>query len=128
MSSPGCGEVVNSADAILAAGPLFNDYTTVGWTAQPSADKLIQVDPDRVCVGGMTFNDVYLVEFLDALAAAVKRNPATLLEFRRSKTEPAKPSVAQPDAPLTRAEICHQSSRGDRFKYHPARRDRRFVV
>jgi len=30
VSSPGCGEVVDSADAVLAAGPLFNDYTTVG--------------------------------------------------------------------------------------------------
>ena len=108
VSSPGCGEVVDSAHAILAAGPLFNDYTTVGWTAQPSEDKLIQVDPERVRVGGMTFDNIYLAEFLDALAATVKRNPATLLEFRRSKNEPIKPSIARPDAPLTRAEICRQ--------------------
>jgi pyruvate decarboxylase len=36
VSSPGCAEVVDSADAVLVAGPLFNDYTTVGWTAQPA--------------------------------------------------------------------------------------------
>ena len=108
VSSPGCGEVVESADAVLAAGALFNDYTTVGWTAQPAEGKLIEVDPERVRVGGATFDEVFLAEFLGALAKAVKRNPTTLVEFRRSKVEAGKPPVAMPDAPLTRAEMCRQ--------------------
>jgi len=107
-SSAGCGEVVDSADAVLAAGPLFNDYTTAGWTAQPAEGKLIEVDPDRVRVGGATFDHVFLAEFLGALAKSVKRNPATLVEFRRARGEIGTPSVAVPDAPLSRAEMCRQ--------------------
>ena len=68
VSSPGCAEIVESADAVLATGPLFSDYTTVGWTAQPSESKLIQVDPDRVRVAGVSFDGVSLAEFLGALA------------------------------------------------------------
>ena len=107
-SSAGCGEVVDSADAVLAAGPLFNDYTTAGWTAQPAEGKLIEVDPDRVRVGGATFDHVFLAEFLGALAKSVKRYPATLVEFRRARGEIGTPSVAAPDAPLSRAEMCRQ--------------------
>ncbi len=33
VSSPGCAEVVESADAYLFAGPTFTDYTTTGYTA-----------------------------------------------------------------------------------------------
>jgi len=107
-SSPGCGEVVDSADMVLAAGPLFTDYTTTGWTAQPRMDRLIQVDPDRVRVGGTTFDGVYLNEFLGALAEIAKRNPATLTEFQRTKVVAAPAAIAAPDAPLTRVEMCRQ--------------------
>jgi len=80
-SSPGCGEVVDSADAVLAAGPLFTDYTTAGWTALPGRDRLIQVDPDHVRVGGRTFDGVYMKEFLGALAKVAARKSKTLFEF-----------------------------------------------
>jgi indolepyruvate decarboxylase len=106
--SPGCAEVVDSADVVLAAGPLFTDYTTTGWTALPPDDRLIQVDPDRVRVGGMTFDGVYLSEFLRELAKAAKRNPKTVIEFQRTRTEPAKTVAADPNAPLTRVEMCRQ--------------------
>ena len=107
-SSPGCGEVVDSADVVLAAGPLFTDYTTTGWTAQPPEKRLIQVDPDRVRVSGTTFDGVYLNEFLSALAKVAIRNPESLTEFRRTKVEAASAVIAAPDAPLTRAEMCRQ--------------------
>jgi pyruvate decarboxylase len=108
VGSPGCGEVVESAHAILAAGPLFNDYTTVGWTAQPDEDRLIQVDPDRVRVGKTTFDKVFLAEFLNALIPMVKTNPATLVEFRRASPGIVKLDAAPPETPLTRVEMCRQ--------------------
>lgn len=107
-SSPGCGEVVDSADVVLAAGPLFTDYTTTGWTAQPPENRLIQVDPDRVRVGGRTFDGVYLNDFLMALAKVAKRNPESLIEFQRTKVDATSATAAPPDAPLTRAEMCRQ--------------------
>jgi pyruvate decarboxylase len=115
VSSPGCSELVESADAILAAGPIFNDYTTVGWSSQPATSKTIHVDPDRVQVAGVTYNDVFLKDFLTALAEAAKRNPrnsTTLTEFRRTRVESVKPAAADPNAPLTRAEMCRQIQDG----------------
>ncbi len=111
VSSPGCSELVESADAVLAAGPIFNDYTTVGWSSQPAVSKTIHVDPDRVHVAGVTYSDVFLNDFLEALAQAVKKNPknaTTLIEFQRTRVESVQPAVADPDAPLTRAEMCRQ--------------------
>lgn len=111
VSSPGCGELVESADAVLAAGPIFNDYTTVGWSSQPAASKTIHVDPDRVHVAGVTYSDVFLNDFLEALTQAARKNPknaTTLIEFQRTRVECVQPAVADPDAPLTRAEMCRQ--------------------
>jgi pyruvate decarboxylase len=106
--SPGCAEVVDSADVVLAAGPLFTDYTTTGWTALPPDDRLIQVDPDRVRVGGSTFDGVYLSEFLEELAKVARRNPKTLIEFQRTRVEQATTVAADPHAPLSRVEMCRQ--------------------
>jgi len=111
VSSPGCSAVVESADAVLAAGPIFNDYTTVGWSSQPAVHKTIHVDPDRVHVAGVTYNDVFLREFLTALAETAKKspgNPATVTQFQRTRVEACPPARADPDAPLTRAEMCRQ--------------------
>ena len=107
-SSPGCGEIVDSADVVLAAGPLFTDYTTTGWTAQCAEKRLIQVDPDRVRVAGKTFSGIYLNEFLGALAKVAKLNPATLVAFNRTRIEAETTPMATPDAPLTRVEMCRQ--------------------
>ena len=111
VSSPGCSELIESADSVLAAGPIFNDYTTVGWSAQPAASETIHVDPDRVHVAGVTYNDVFLNDFLAALAEAAKnspRNATTLIEFQRTRVERAQPAMTEPDVPLTRAEMCRQ--------------------
>jgi pyruvate decarboxylase len=106
--SPGAADVVDSSDAVLAAGPLFTDYTTTGWTAMPSGQHLLQVNPDHVRIGSTTFNDVYLAEFLSELAKVVKPNPKTLVEFERTKPIVASTPVANATAPLTRAEMCRQ--------------------
>lgn len=106
--SPGAADVVDSSDAVLAAGPLFTDYTTTGWTALPSESRLIQVDPSRVRVGSTTFNDVYLAEFLSELAKVAQPKPKTLTEFERTKVLIASSPAADAEAPLTRMEMCRQ--------------------
>ena len=45
VSSPYSQAIVDWADLIVAAGPVFNDYTTVGWSAQPSRQRLISAEP-----------------------------------------------------------------------------------
>lgn len=45
VSSPGCQGIVSWADLVLAAGPVFTDYTTAGWTALPARNRLISVAP-----------------------------------------------------------------------------------
>jgi pyruvate decarboxylase len=107
-SSPGCGEVVDAADVVLAAGPLFSDYTTTGWTAQPAEKRLIQVDPDRVRVRSQTFSGVYLNEFLGALAKVVKAKPNSLIAYDRTRVAASETPVAEPTKPLSRVEMCRQ--------------------
>ena len=77
VSSPGCGELLESADAVVAAGPIFNDYTTVGWSSQPAASKTIHVDPDRVHGAGVTYNGVFL-------NTAVQISQANLLVYTKA--------------------------------------------
>ena len=40
VSTPGCQAIVDWADLVVAAGPVFSDYTTVGWSAQPARQRL----------------------------------------------------------------------------------------
>ena len=106
--SPGCGEVVDSSDAVLAAGPIFTDYTTTGWTALPAESRLIQVNADRVRVGAATYNEVYLAEFLRELARVAPLRPKSLAEFEKTRVPAASIAIADATAPLTRAEMCRQ--------------------
>jgi pyruvate decarboxylase len=109
VSSPGCQGVMDWADLVLAGGPVFNDYTTVGWTALPVRQRLINVEPHSVTLPDGEYTDVMMAEYLSAVAKSVRRNDATLVEYRRTnrgtKTE-ARPDKAT--APLTRAEMCRQ--------------------
>jgi len=108
VSSPGCGEVVDWADLVLAAGPLWTDYSTVGWTAQPRPQRTIDAEIGRVRLPDADLSGVELAEFLVALAARVAPRPATLTQFARVRPPPAAVTVAAAAAPLTRAELARQ--------------------
>ncbi len=43
ISTPYCAEIVESADVYLFAGPIFNDYTSVGYSLLIKAEKMVQV-------------------------------------------------------------------------------------
>jgi len=100
VSSPGCGEIVESADACLYAGPTFTDYTTAGYSALISPEKLIQANAERVKLPGHTYNNVPLPRFLERLAAKLKPNPGSRQAFERFRPDPAHPPAVAPDTPL----------------------------
>ena len=96
VSSPDCAEVVESSDCQIIAGPIFNDYTTTGWTALINPKKSITADLDRVTVAGRRFHNVRLDDFLAALAARAPRKEASLQAYRRlhEAAAPAAPVAA----------------------------------
>lgn len=87
VSSPGCGEIVESCDAYLFAGPLFSDYTTVGYSTLINSKKLVDVSPGCVKVEGVSYHNIALDEFLKALAAKLKKNKTSLVAYNRIKGE-----------------------------------------
>jgi pyruvate decarboxylase len=111
VSSPGCEEMIDWADVVLAAGPVFTDYTTVGWTGMPPREHLVVAESGRVQFPNAEFTNVGMADFLSALARNVRPNDATLTQFHRLNR--STPSLAgtngsSGDAPLTRAELWHQ--------------------
>jgi indolepyruvate decarboxylase len=89
VSSPGCGDIVESSDAYLFAGPIFTDYATTGFSALINTSKLIHVNPHSVRVGRMTFEHVAMADFLGGLSTKIKRNETSREAYERIKGEEA---------------------------------------
>ena len=108
VSWPGVASVVESSDASLLAGTILSDYATTGFTATFDPARMILAMPGEIRLPGATYSGVTLAEFLEALAAKVRRNDASLREFR-SGQGPAPAAVSpSPDATLTIAEVARQ--------------------
>lgn len=108
ISAPGAQAIVDWADSVICLGPVFNDYSTVGWTAQPGGPGLMVVDPDRVRFDGQQFDKVRLPDFLASLARSVEKRDATAVEFARLRKEPEKEIASKPAEKLMRAELVRQ--------------------
>jgi pyruvate decarboxylase len=108
VSSQGCEELVDWSDLVIAAGAVYTDYTTVGWTALPPDEKTVNIEPNRVRIPGYDYNGLNLADFLSDLAKKVNKNNASLASFNRTRRdqEPIKP--ADPEEPLTRMEMIRQ--------------------
>ena len=108
VSSTGCQKIVEESDLIIAGGPVYTDYSTVGWTAIPDEDKTINVRPSRVVFPDSEHTGIQLADFLKALAKKVKKNKNSLEKFNqiRSQKEPIKP--ADSNDSLTRIEMISQ--------------------
>lgn len=92
VSTSFCGEIVESADAYLFAGPIFNDYSSVGYSLLVKKDKAIMVEPKRVTIGnGPSFGWVFMADFLSALAKKLTRNSTALENYRRIFVPPGIP-------------------------------------
>lgn len=108
VSSPGCQEIVESADLIIAGGPVYTDYSTVGWTAIPEEDKTINVRPSRVVFHDLEYSGVQLTDFLKELSKKVKQNKDSLEKFNQTKHQKKPIKSDNPEAPLTRLEMIRQ--------------------
>jgi pyruvate decarboxylase len=108
VSSPGAREIFDWADSVVCLGTIFNDYSTVGWTAMPSGAGVLTADQHRVYLEGHDFGRVHLRDFLSGLARKVQKQPATMVEYQRIRSHPQPQQPAKPDAKLERTEIFRQ--------------------
>ena len=108
ISSPGCAEIIESCDTYLFAGPIFNDYTTVGWSCLIAPAKLIEVQSDRVILDGQEYAQVYMQEFLTALTGHIQLNDTSLKAFKRFYEPPLPAQALQSEAALTTRVIREQ--------------------
>ncbi|OAY74408.1 Pyruvate decarboxylase 1 [Ananas comosus] len=95
------GAIVESADAYLIVGPIFNDYSSVGYSLLLKKEKSIVVQPDRVVIGnGPAFGCILMKDFLRALAKRLKRNTTAHDNYRRIFVPNGVPLECKPDEPL----------------------------
>jgi indolepyruvate decarboxylase len=108
ISSPGAQVIVDWSDAIVCIGTVFNDYSTVGWTAMPTGASVLTADAEHVIVDGHDFGRIHLRDFLAGLARAVEKRDATMVEYARMKRERPPEVANEPQAILTRSEMVRQ--------------------
>lgn len=71
ISTHFCGEIVESADAYLFAGPIFNDYSTVGYSLLIKKEKAIIVQPNRVTIGMIKGHLISWYRYILGLVASI---------------------------------------------------------
>lgn len=96
-----CSEIVESADAYLFAGPIFDDITSIGNSLLLNKKKSIIVKPDRVIIGNRhEFGSVLMKDFLKALGKRLKRNVTAYENYHRISVPEGKPLKCVPYEPL----------------------------
>lgn len=101
VSSSFCGEIVESADAYVFVGPIFNDYSSVGYSLLIKKEKTIIVQPNRVTIGnGPSFGWVFMTDFLTELAKRLKKNNTAVENYRRIYVPPGIALTREKDEPL----------------------------
>ncbi|CAO2819174.1 unnamed protein product [Amaranthus hypochondriacus] len=101
VSTAFCAEIVESADAYLFAGPIFNDYSSVGYSLLLKKEKAIIVQPNRVVIGnGPTFGCVMMKDFLQELARRINKNSTAYKNYSRIFIPEGKPLKSDPYEPL----------------------------
>ncbi|KAK3198036.1 hypothetical protein Dsin_021451 [Dipteronia sinensis] len=82
VSSSFCGEIVESADTYVFVGPIFNDYSSVGYSLLIKKEKAVIGQPNCVTIGnGPSLGWVFMDEFLSALAKTLKKNSTSLENY-----------------------------------------------
>ncbi|CAK8574891.1 unnamed protein product [Lathyrus sativus] len=101
VSTSFCAEIVESADAYLFAGPIFNDYSSVGYSLLLKKEKSIIVEPNRVVIGnGLAFGCILMKDFLSALAKRIKRNNTAYENYHRIFVPEGVPLKSEQGEPL----------------------------
>ncbi|KAG6401679.1 hypothetical protein SASPL_138543 [Salvia splendens] len=92
-----CCEIVESADAYIFVGPIFNDYSSVGYSLLLKKEKAIIVHPDRVVVGnGPAFGCVLMRDFLRELAKKITKNTTAFDNYKRIFIPDGQPLKSEP--------------------------------
>lgn len=110
-SAPGAEAMVDLSDCVLAAGPMFTDYSTVGWTTTvPNDSGYIAIAEDGVTTPEGNYTNLPIAAVLDAVAQKVAKNSATIEQYNRDDVtgEQAEYTPAADGEQLTRAEMVHQ--------------------
>ncbi|XVF40377.1 hypothetical protein PTKIN_Ptkin01aG0108500 [Pterospermum kingtungense] len=101
VSTSFCGEIVESADAYVFVGPIFNDYSSVGYSLLIKKEKAVIVQPNRVTIGnGPSFGWVFMADFLSALAKKLNRNSTAVENYKRIFIPPGMPLKHGDNEPL----------------------------
>ncbi|KAG9453527.1 hypothetical protein H6P81_006431 [Aristolochia fimbriata] len=101
VSTAFCAEIVESADAYLFVGPIFDDITSVGYSLLLKKEKAIVVEPDRVVIGnGPAFGCVLMKDFLQALVKKIELNTTSFENYHRIFVPPSVPLESKPGEPL----------------------------
>ncbi|XP_050287240.1 pyruvate decarboxylase 1 [Quercus robur] len=101
ISTSFVGEIVESADAYVFAGPIFNDYSSVGYSLLIKKEKAIIVQPNRVTIAnGLSFGWVFMADFLSALAKRLKKNCTAHENYSRIYVPSGIPLKCEKDEPL----------------------------
>jgi TPP-dependent 2-oxoacid decarboxylase len=101
VSSPGCSEIVEGADACLLVGPTFTDYTTCGHQLGLDVARAVVVTPTGVELPGASFSDLSMDAFLRELTPLLKKNDGAMVAFERIRERPERLAPGQPADPLT---------------------------
>lgn len=108
ISSPGTRAIVDWSDGVVCLGAVFNDYSTVGWTAMPSGPTVLTANKDTVKFDGYHFSGIHLRDFLSCLARKVEKRDATMAEFARFRSPSVPVEPARSEAKLSRIEMLRQ--------------------
>ncbi|TRU83381.1 MAG: alpha-keto acid decarboxylase family protein [Microcystis novacekii Mn_MB_F_20050700_S1] len=108
ISSPGTSAIVDWSDGVVCLGAVFNDYSTVGWTAMPSGPTVLNANKDSVKFDGYHFSGIHLRDFLSCLARKVEKRDATMAEFARFRSTSVPVEPARSEAKLSRIEMLRQ--------------------
>ncbi|MFM8308667.1 MAG: thiamine pyrophosphate-dependent enzyme, partial [Microcystis aeruginosa] len=108
ISSPGTSAIVDWSDGVVCLGAIFNDYSTVGWTAMPSGPTVLNANKDSVKFDGYHFSGIHLRDFLSCLARKVEKRDATMAEFARFRSTSVPVEPARSEAKLSRIEMLRQ--------------------
>ncbi|GAB4857351.1 Pyruvate decarboxylase 3 [Ancistrocladus abbreviatus] len=101
ISTSFCAEIVESADAYIFVGPIFNDYSSVGYSLLLKKEKAIIVQPDRVVIAnGPAFGCVLMKDFLTELVKKIKQNKTAFENYSRIYVPEGKPLKCEPNEPL----------------------------
>ncbi|CAN1277021.1 Pyruvate decarboxylase 1 [Linum perenne] len=88
-------------DAYLFAGPIFNDYSSVGYSLLLKKEKAIIVQPDRVVIAnGPAFGCILMKDFLQGLAKKLKHNSTAYENYHRIFVPEGVPLKSGPKEPL----------------------------